>query len=125
MICRNRILLCGAVIAAMSLNSCGFLSSPGVNGSIAGPATSPVAAVAGAALPFKDITHPINASSNSIGSKVGQSSGNTFFGLAFGVDVGIRRAAKNAGITRIATVDFHQSDFLGIIQAYTCTVTGE
>jgi len=72
------------------------------------------------------VNSPVGATGNPVGSKVGQASGNTFLEvLSFGTDVSIRRAAKNGGITRIATVDFLHSDYLGLVQAYTCTVTGE
>jgi hypothetical protein len=44
--------------------------------------------------------------------------------LWFGQDASIQKAAKQAGITKISTVDVKQTDLLGIIQTYECIVTG-
>ncbi len=72
------------------------------------------------------MTMPVAVSSNPVGPKVGKASGNTFLGvLAFGVDVSIQKAAKNAGITKISTVDIQRNDILGLYQTYTVIVTGE
>ena len=72
------------------------------------------------------MTMPVNATSNPMGSKVGQSSGSVFLGfLAFGVDASIATAAKNGGITKISTVDLKRADILGLVTTYTCIVTGE
>ncbi|MBL7997681.1 MAG: TRL-like family protein [Candidatus Kapabacteria bacterium] len=72
------------------------------------------------------ITVPVAATSNAVGSKVGESKGTGFLGwINLGVDASIRTAAKNGGITKISTVDFKRDDILGILQTYTCIVTGE
>jgi len=72
------------------------------------------------------MTMPVAVSSNPVGTKVGKASGNTFlYNLAFGVDVSIQKAAKNAGITKISTVDMQFNDVLGLFQTYTVIVTGE
>jgi ABC-type sugar transport system substrate-binding protein len=71
-------------------------------------------------------TYPVAASSNPVGTKVGKSTGHSFFTvLVFGSDASIQTAAKNGGITKISTVDFTREDILGIYQTYTTTVTGE
>ncbi|MBL7997372.1 MAG: hypothetical protein JNL32_01920 [Candidatus Kapabacteria bacterium] len=71
------------------------------------------------------ITYPLAATENRVGSKVGESSGNVFFGwLEVGTDFSIRAAAKNAGITKISTVDIRVTDFW-FFSTYTCVVTGE
>ena len=71
-------------------------------------------------------TVPVCATSNPLGSKTGQASGTGILGfLKFGIDASVATAAKNGGITRISTVDYKTSDILGIIQTYTCIVTGE
>jgi hypothetical protein len=44
--------------------------------------------------------------------------------LCFDCDASIQKAAKQAGITKISTVDFKQTNMLGIIQTYECIVTG-
>lgn len=70
---------------------------------------------------------PVSATSNEMGSKVGQSSGKLFLHGMFGsADAGIQAAAKNGGITKISSVDFEtEMKFAGIITVFTCTVTGE
>lgn len=71
-------------------------------------------------------TGPVCATSNPVGSKVGEASGNGYLRvLVIGVDASIRTAAKNGGISKISTVDFKSTDVLGILQTYTCIVTGE
>ena len=72
------------------------------------------------------LTLPVNATSNPVGSKVGTASGTGYFGvLFFGADASIQTAAKNAGITKISTVDLKMSNVLGIIVTYETIVTGE
>lgn len=72
------------------------------------------------------ITLPISASSNPLGTKRGQSTGTCYLGaLCFDVDASIQTAAKNAGITKISTVDLKTTNMLGIIITYTTVVTGE
>jgi len=89
--------------------------------SFVGAATIAVASLSSCAL-----TVPVSATSNPLGSKVGTSTGSGFLGaLIFSPDTGIHQAAKNGGITKISTVDFKTTNVLGILQTYTCTVTGE
>lgn len=73
------------------------------------------------------ITSPVNATSNPVGTKVGTAKGNCYLGaLCFKVDNSIKTAAKNGGITRIATVDHKTKIYpLGIIIQYTTIVTGD
>jgi hypothetical protein len=71
------------------------------------------------------INVPFLATENPIGSKTGQASGQIILGLFGDVDAGIATAARNAGITKVATVDFQYKTLLGIINTYTTTVTGE
>lgn len=85
-------------------------------------------ALAGAsfALSSCSITLPVAVSSNPIGTKMGTSSADVFFGvLSFGGDASIQTAAKKAGITRVSTVDMKQSNILFIYQQFTTMVTGE
>ncbi len=73
------------------------------------------------------ITTPVSATSNTMGSKVGVAEGTTILNF-FGGDTGtsIQAAAANGGITEISSVDFsYNPGILGIVQKYTCTVTGE
>jgi len=72
------------------------------------------------------LTLPVNATSNPVGKKVGTAVATGYLGYLFlGQDASIRTAAKNGGISRIATVDIKQTSLLGIIVTYETTVTGE
>ncbi|MDA3912547.1 MAG: TRL-like family protein [Bacteroidales bacterium] len=69
---------------------------------------------------------PVNATSNSMGSKVGTSSATGYLGiLFFNQDASIQKAARNGGITKISTVDMKQKNVLNIIVTYETIVTGE
>lgn len=73
------------------------------------------------------VTVPVAATSNPVGSKVGISRTTQILGFhPDGGDVGIRKAAKNGGISKVSTVDFkHSLVFLWIVQTYETIVTGE
>lgn len=72
------------------------------------------------------LTLPVAATSNSVGNKVGEAKATGYFGvLFFDADASIRTAAKNAGITKISTVDIKQTSLFNIIVTYTTIVTGE
>ncbi|MDR2185531.1 MAG: TRL-like family protein [Treponema sp.] len=73
-------------------------------------------------------TRPFDLTNNTVGSKVGEATGKISFGGAFGanIDVGLQAAAKNGGITKIATVDLEVTRILGnLFVTYTTIVTGE
>ncbi|MFY7707945.1 MAG: TRL domain-containing protein [Flavobacteriales bacterium] len=72
------------------------------------------------------LTLPVNATSNSVGSKVGTAKATGFLGfLFFNADASIKSAAQNGGITKISTVDIKQTSLLNIIVTYETIVTGE
>jgi drug/metabolite transporter (DMT)-like permease len=72
------------------------------------------------------ITIPVVATTNPVGSKVGQASGKIWLGVFGSADAGIQAAAKNGGIKTISTVDLTQKlGFLGLWIEYKATVTGE
>jgi hypothetical protein len=72
------------------------------------------------------LTLPVNATSNSVGSKVGTAKATGYLGiLFFDQDASIQTAARNGGITKISTVDIKQSNVLNIIITYETIVTGE
>ncbi|ACF15104.1 conserved hypothetical protein [Chloroherpeton thalassium ATCC 35110] len=72
------------------------------------------------------LTLPVTATSNAVGKKVGTSSATGYFGIFFfDADASIQTAAKNAGISKISTVDIKMSNVLGIIVTYETIVTGE
>lgn len=71
---------------------------------------------------------PHTATSNAVGSKVGESSYSALFGtipLPFSGDASIQTAAANGGITKISTVDRKTYSLLGLWVVYTTIVTGE
>jgi hypothetical protein len=72
-------------------------------------------------------TEPFDLTNNPVGSKVGEATGTINFNGAFGAtaDYSLQTAAKNGGITRIATVDLRVYNVLGLIKTYTTIVTGE
>ncbi len=72
------------------------------------------------------LTLPVNATSNSVGSKVGTAKATGYLGiLFFDQDASIQAAAKAGGITKISTVDIKQTSLLNLIVTYETIVTGE
>ena len=72
------------------------------------------------------LTLPVNATSNTIGSKVGRAKATGYLGvLFFDQDASIQRAAKNGKITKISTVDIKSTSILNLIVTYETIVTGE
>ncbi|NJM15732.1 MAG: hypothetical protein HC896_10525 [Bacteroidales bacterium] len=70
------------------------------------------------------INAPLGATSNKI-EKSGVATRTIWFNLAFGnTDVSLQAAAKNGGITKIATADYYYRAGL-FKKTYTTTVTGE
>jgi hypothetical protein len=72
-------------------------------------------------------TVPRDVTNNTVGSKVGESSGKLIFRGFFGgtADYSVQTAVANGGINKIATVDSRVNDILGIVTTYTTIVTGE
>lgn len=74
---------------------------------------------------------PVNATSNPVGSKVGEAETMYLFHILtlkpkfLYADYSIQTAAKNGGISRISTVDVLNKNILGIIGWTTTIVTGE
>ena len=71
------------------------------------------------------VTRPITATSNTVGNKCGEASTVRILGLGGSSNVGINKAAKNAGITKISHVDFSTYSFLGFYTKSTTRVYGE
>lgn len=72
------------------------------------------------------VTLPVNATSNTLGNKVGTATATGYLGvLFFDQDASIMQAAKNGGITEISTVDIKHTSILNIIVTYETIVTGE
>ena len=72
--------------------------------------------------PSANLPHLVGSASI---EKVGQSSGTIILGWFGDADAGIATAAKNAGITKIATVDLYIQRIGSFMETYTTTVTGE
>lgn len=69
---------------------------------------------------------PVAATSNPVGTLVGQSTGTIWLGMIGNADASIKEAAQNGGITEISTVDFeYKMVVLGLGSKFTCTVTGK
>lgn len=84
-----------------------------------------IVAVVAIAMTSCSITYPGMVTRNSVGTKVGIASRKIFLGLAFGqTDLSLTKAAKNGGITKIATVDYKISGGL-FSKTYSTIVTGE
>jgi len=87
-----------------------------------------VLALAAVAVMFAScsLTLPVNATSNTVGSKVGTAKATGYLGiLFFDADASIQSAARNGGISKISTVDLKATSLLNIIVTYECIVTGE
>ena len=71
-------------------------------------------------------TYPLTATSNPVGSKMGQASATYLLNfLPLGsTDMGIYTAAKNGGITKISTVDRKVTPMF-LITTYSTVVSGE
>jgi hypothetical protein len=71
------------------------------------------------------VSGPWMATNNKVGSKRGEAKRKIIFGFTFGhTDLGLATAAKNGGITKIATVDWKVKGGLFSTTYYT-VVTGE
>jgi hypothetical protein len=73
------------------------------------------------------VTVPVNATSNTVGSKVGSAQTTSVLGMFYldGGDASIRTAAKKGGISKISTVDFKMTNYLFVVGIYETIVTGE
>ncbi|MDR2429615.1 MAG: TRL-like family protein [Puniceicoccales bacterium] len=93
-------------------------------------ALSGAAFLAGCAAPdhygalFSNTTHAKGLTNNTIGSKTGQAKLTNILGIAEG-DASLKAAAKAGNITKVATVDVHIKNILGVYSETTLIVTGE
>ena len=70
-------------------------------------------------------TTPISATSNPVGNKCGEVKTHRILGFGGSADLGINKAAKKAGITRISHVDQYSKTFWGIYITIGVRVYGE
>ena len=69
---------------------------------------------------------PVAATSNPVGNKCGEASASRFLGLFGGSDnMGINKAAKSGGITKISHIDYKIFQFYPFYTKYTVLVYGE
>jgi hypothetical protein len=70
-------------------------------------------------------TFPVGATSEPVGSKVGEASSSRLFALIpLGEEGGVAAAAKAGGISKISTIDVKTVNYI-IVNVVTTTVTGE
>jgi len=93
--------------AALMLSSCATVESP-----------------IGAVI-FSEITSPVAATANSVGSKVGTAEATSVLGIWATGDASINAAAQSAGITKISHVDKETFHVLGFFARYRVMVYGE
>jgi len=68
---------------------------------------------------------PDDATGLQVGSKAGSSQMVNYLGLIAIGDASIKTAARNAGISKVKTVDVHFDSVLGVVNTTTTNVTGE
>ena len=73
---------------------------------------------------YTDVSGPIAATSNNVGSKKGEATAKGILFFATG-DASISAAASAGGITKISHVDYHTMSILGLYARTTTTVYGE
>jgi hypothetical protein len=105
----KRVALCSLAAGLVALSGC------------VGPIGS--VAVVGGGL-YMDVSGPIGATSNTVGTKMGQATSTGIICVATG-DSSIKTAAANGGITKISHVDYHTTSILGLWAKTTVTVYGE
>ncbi len=95
------------IVATVFLTSCASVTTPvGFSGLYTG------------------VTSGVAATSNNVGTKVGESSATNVLGLFATGDAGIDVAAKKAGIKKISHVDQTQTSILGLFSTYKTRVYG-
>lgn len=94
-----------AVVAVLSLSSCAY-----------------VPYVAGI---YHEVSTPVTATSNVVGTKVGKASAVNVLGIVAAGNASINAAAKDAGIKKISHVDKKEYSVLGLFSKVTTFVYGE
>lgn len=74
---------------------------------------------------YTDYTTAGTATSNTLGTKVGQSQRTSVLGLVAIGNSGIQAAAKSAGIKKVSHVDVREFSVLGLFSTVTTYVYGE
>jgi hypothetical protein len=79
----------------------------------------------GAGMIYSDVGFNEKATDNALGGKRGESCASSILGVVATGDASAATAAKQAGITKIATVDGTASNILFFYSTYCVVVTGE
>lgn len=104
----KKLVLSLCAVAALTLASCSTVSTGAGIGTL-----------------YTGVTEGQIATSNQVGSKVGTSSATGVLGLVAVGDASIRKAAKEAGITKISHVDVKKTSILGLFATYETIVYGD
>lgn len=74
---------------------------------------------------YTDIEYPIAATSHTTSTKKGTATCKSFLGLIAIGEASVKKAAQDAGITKITHIDWDAQNVLGVYGVYTVTVYGE
>lgn len=73
---------------------------------------------------YTGVEGPVTATSNNVGTKVGDGSASNILGIIATGDASINSAANSAGISEISHIDYETTTVLGIYSTYTIYVYG-
>ncbi|MEJ2670447.1 MAG: TRL domain-containing protein [Gammaproteobacteria bacterium] len=101
----KKLILGGSIIAASLLTGCASVA--------------PVGGI------LTDVSLPITATSNAMGSKTGEATCMSILALVAQGDCSIETAKRNGGIHKVTHVDWKANNILGIIGNYKLIVYGD
>lgn len=74
---------------------------------------------------YNDATMAVAANPGVQATKTGKACANSYVGLIATGDASVETAMKNAGITKVATMNQHTNNILGVYGEYCTVVTGQ
>lgn len=104
----KKLVMSAAAVVALTLASCSTITTG-----------------SGIGMLYTGVTEGQIATSNEVGTKVGESSTIGVLGLVSVGDASIQKAAKQAGISKISHVDVKKTSVLGLFASYKTIVYGE
>lgn len=104
----KKLVMSAAAVVALTLASCSTITTG-----------------SGIGMLYTGVTEGQIATSNEVGTKVGESSTIGVLGLVSIGDASIQKAAKQAGISKISHVDVKKTSVLGLFASYKTIVYGE
>lgn len=104
----KKLVMSAAAVVALTLASCSTITTG-----------------SGVGVLYTGVTEGQIATSNEVGTKVGESSTIGVLGLVSIGDASIQKAAKQAGISKISHVDVKKTSVLGLFASYKTIVYGE